>query len=61
MSNHMGIDILEISCRGGESAEKIYCKMGFSEYGRLPGDIKEPWGDHKVYDIVYYYKHLMKK
>jgi GNAT superfamily N-acetyltransferase len=52
----MGIEILEISCRGGESAEKIYPRLGFTVYGRLPRGLKEPWGNQKVYDIVYFYQ-----
>ncbi len=49
----MGLDILEISCRGGTTAETVYRRLGFVEYGRLPSGIKEPSG--KVFDGVYFY------
>ena len=49
----MGLDILEISCRGGTTAETVYRRLGFVEYGRLPSGIKEPSG--KVFDEVYFY------
>jgi len=52
----MGIQILEISCRGGEPAEQIYSKLGFHEYGRLPRGIIEPWGEKKVFDEVYFFQ-----
>ena len=52
----MGIQILEISCRGGEPAEQIYPKLGFREYGRLPCGLIEPWGEKKVFDEVYFFQ-----
>jgi len=54
----MGIEILEISCRAGTPAEQVYPRLGFIEYGRLPQGIKEPWGDHNAFDIVYFYQPL---
>ena len=51
----LGISILEISCRGGEPAEQIYPRLGFKEYGRLPGGLVEPWGGHQVFVQVYFY------
>ena len=38
----MGITILAVSCRGGTGAEQVYPRLGFVEWGRLPGGLKEP-------------------
>ena len=54
----MGILLLEINCRGGEPAERIYPRFGFLEFGRLPGGIVEPWGEGQVFDQVFFYKNL---
>jgi GNAT superfamily N-acetyltransferase len=54
----MGIEMLETSCRGGTPAEQVYPRLGFIEYGRLLRGIKEPWGDHHVFDMVYFYQPL---
>ncbi len=54
----MGIEILEISCRGGEVAETVYRHLGFIEWGRLPRGLVEPWGDHAIYDVVHFYQPL---
>jgi len=54
----MGIEILEVSCRGGEVAETVYRHLGFIEWGRLPRGLVEPWGDHAVYDVVHFYQPL---
>lgn len=54
----MDITILEISCRGGEPAEKVYPNLGFIEYGRLPRAIIEPWGEHNVFDEVLFFQSL---
>ena len=51
----MGIEILEAGCRGGTDAEKVYRRLGFIEWGRLPRGLREPWGEHKVYDHVHFY------
>jgi GNAT superfamily N-acetyltransferase len=51
----LGIEILETSCRGGTAAETAYARMGFVEYGRLPGGIVEPWDDRQNYDQVFFY------
>ena len=53
----MGIAILETSCRGGTPAEHVYPRLGFAEYGRLPGGIVEPWGERRqTYDEVFFYQ-----
>ena len=57
-AKNMGIEILEISCRGGEAAETVYRRLGFIEWGRLPRGLIEPWGDRAVYDMVYFYQPL---
>jgi GNAT superfamily N-acetyltransferase len=56
-ASSMGIEILETSCRGGTPAEHVYPRLGFIEYGRLPGGIVEPWGERRqTYDEVYFYQ-----
>lgn len=52
----MGIELLTISCRAGTTAETVYRRLGFTEYGRLPRGIKEPSG--RVYEDVFLYKPL---
>jgi len=54
----MGIEILEIGCRGGEPAEEVYPCLGFIECGRLPRGLREPWGEEKIFDSVRFYKSL---
>jgi GNAT superfamily N-acetyltransferase len=52
----MGIEVLEVQCRGRTAAEQVYPRLGFLEYGPLPRGIVEPWGDRKVFDVVYFYQ-----
>ncbi|GEM_PF-1201266 len=59
-AKNMGIEILEISCRGGEAAETVYRRLGFIEWGRLPRGLIEPWGEHIVYDVVHFYQPLIE-
>ncbi len=49
----MGVEILETSVRGSTTAEEVYHKVGFREYGRLAGGLVEPWGARQVFDEVY--------
>lgn len=51
----MGIEILETSARGGEPAEHVYRRLGFREWGRLPGGLHQSWGKVRVFDEVYFY------
>jgi GNAT superfamily N-acetyltransferase len=51
----MGLEILEVGCRGGTPAEEVYRRLGFVEWGRLPRGIVEPWGERKAYDKVSFY------
>jgi GNAT superfamily N-acetyltransferase len=51
----MGLQILEVGCRGGTPAEVVYGRLGFVECGRLPGGIVEPWNEGRVYDDVSLY------
>lgn len=51
------IKIIEVGVRGGESAEEVYRRLGFIEYGRLPQGIVEPWSG-KVYDEIWLYKNV---
>jgi GNAT superfamily N-acetyltransferase len=51
----MGIEFLEIGCRGGTPAEKVYPRLGFIECGRFPRGLIEPWGEHLVFDEVLFY------
>lgn len=54
----MNAEILEVSCFGGTAAETVYRHLGFIEWGRLPRGFIEPWGEHRVYDAVYFYQSL---
>jgi GNAT superfamily N-acetyltransferase len=51
----MGIEFLEIGCRGGTPAEKVYPRLGFVEWGRFPRGLVEPWGDQASFDHVCFY------
>jgi len=53
-----GKTMLCVSARGGTTAETVYGKLGFIEYGRLPGGFIESWGEHDVYDDVLFYMPL---
>ena len=46
----MGIELLATSCRGGTTAETVYRRLGFTEYGRLARGLKERSG--RVFDEV---------
>ena len=50
-----GIAMLEVAARGGEPAEEVYRRLGFIEWGHLPGGLREPWGEQRVYDEVRFY------
>ena len=52
----LGLHILETSARAGTAAEQVYRKLGFQEYGRLPGGLREPWGAQHVYDHIFFWK-----
>jgi GNAT superfamily N-acetyltransferase len=51
----MGIEFLEVGCRGGTPAEKAYPRLGFIECGLFPRGLIEPWGDHLAFDHVSFY------
>ena len=51
----LGIEFLEIDCRGGTPAEQVYARMGFVECGRFPRGLVEPWGERCVFDEVSFY------
>src|SRR2546421_13009097 len=36
-----GIELLTVGVRGGTPAEEVYRRLGFREYARLPGGLKE--------------------
>ena len=36
-----GIELLTVGVRGGTPAEEVYRRLGFREYSRLPGGLKE--------------------
>ena len=50
----MSIDLLATACRAGTTAETVYRRLGFAEYGRLPGGLRESSG--KVFDEVLLWK-----
>jgi GNAT superfamily N-acetyltransferase len=52
----MSLHILDTSARAGMDADQVYRKLGFREYGRLPGGLREPWGEQQFYDHVFFWK-----
>ena len=54
-ASSMELEFLEIGCRGGTAAEKVYPRLGFIEWGRFPRGLVEPWGDRAVFDAVCFY------
>jgi ribosomal protein S18 acetylase RimI-like enzyme len=52
----MEIEILELSCRGGESAEQIYRRLGFQVYGSLPRGLIDAQVNDQVFDEIYLYQ-----
>lgn len=40
-----GVEICEISYRGGTGLEKFYEQLGYVETGRLPGGLRFSWGE----------------
>jgi GNAT superfamily N-acetyltransferase len=55
----MGVEILEIGCRGGTPAEVVYPRLGFIECGRLPRGLLEPSAEGRAYDEVSFYMPLV--
>jgi GNAT superfamily N-acetyltransferase len=54
-----GAEIMETSCRGGTPAERVYPRVGFIEWGRMPGGLVEPWGKRDVYDLVCFHRPIV--
>ena len=51
-----GIELLTVGVRGGTPAEEVYRRLGFREYARLPGGLKEARDDKLlVFDEVMLY------
>lgn len=53
-----GKTMIKVSTRGGTTAETVYRKLGFIEYGRLPNGIVEGspfWENRCAYDEVLFY------
>jgi acetyltransferase len=49
----MDIEMIDAAARAGTQAEDAYRKLGFVEFGRLPGGlVMDPT---EVYDLVYFY------
>ncbi len=57
----LDIQILELTCRGGEPAEQVYRRLGFHEFGRLPRGLVEPAGKQDIFDEVYFYRMITGK
>jgi GNAT superfamily N-acetyltransferase len=52
-AKRMGIEMIDAAARAETSAEDAYRKLGFVEFGRLPGGlVMDP---EEVYDLVYFY------
>ena len=56
-----GVSLMIVSTRGGTTAETVFRKLGFIEYGRLPNGIIEPWGEKRAYDEVLFYLPLTER
>jgi GNAT superfamily N-acetyltransferase len=52
-AKRMDVEMIDAAARAGTSAEDAYRKLGFVEFGRLPGGlVMDP---EEVYDLVYFY------
>ena len=56
-AREMGCDYVISTCRS-DGTELFDMALGMEQCGRVPGGIKEPWDDGKVYDEVIFYKKL---
>lgn len=56
-AKQMGCDHVISSCRNN-GTELFDLAVGMEQCGRIPGGIKEPWGDEKAYDEIFFYKKL---
>lgn len=54
----MGLEILEVSCRGGTPPESVYRRLGFVECGRLPRGLIELGIEPRVFDEVSFFMPL---
>ncbi|MGZ4210757.1 MAG: N-acetyltransferase family protein [Actinomycetota bacterium] len=53
-SERLGIEMIDASARAGTSAEDVFRKLGFVEFGRLPGGLVME-DQNEVYDLVFFY------
>src|SRR5439155_12826280 len=52
-AKRMEIEMIDAAARAGSTAEDAYRKLGFVEFGRLPGGlVMDP---EEIYDLVYFY------
>lgn len=56
-AREMGCDYVISTCRGN-GTEFFDMAIGMEQCGRIPGGIREPWGNGKVYDEIVFYKKL---
>lgn len=53
----IGCDYVISSCRSN-GTELFHMAIGMEQCGRIPGGLKEPWSDGKIYDEIIFYKKL---
>jgi GNAT superfamily N-acetyltransferase len=52
-AKRLGVEMIDAAARAGTPAEDAYRKLGFVEFGRLPGGlVMDP---EEIYDLVYFY------
>jgi GNAT superfamily N-acetyltransferase len=52
-AKRMGVEMIDAAARAGTPAEDAFRKLGFVEFGRLPGGlVMDP---EEIYDLVYFY------
>jgi hypothetical protein len=52
----LGLEALQLTCRGGTGVDGFYAKLGYREVGRVPRSIRVEAGDDR--DEIYMMKWL---
>lgn len=47
VARSLGLEMLRLSARGGTGVEQFYLRLGYREYGRMPGGIRVAPGDDR--------------
>ncbi len=56
-AKQLGCTHITTSCRG-DGSEHFYTAIGMEPCGKIPGGLREPWGEERIYDEIYFYKQL---